>query len=225
MSSNETAAARWLAIHDELLRGISHALSNRIATVGAASYMFEHGDVAVEQAVASLRAESERMDQLLQQLRLLPQRPGAAAEPITADDACNGAVKLHAHHGELRDFACDITVDPDVYPIWAEPQSFCHALLVALTTAKRNAAVPGSRIALRVTGDTNTAIFRVIPDTPLGDNPLGDNPLNDVDALNESDANAARWLLAFHGGTARAVPHGCELEVPTLLAARRARKG
>lgn len=214
MNSIESAAARWLAIHDELLRGISHALSNRIATVGAATYMFEHGDVAVEQAVASLRGESERLEQLLQQLRLLPQRLEAAAEPITADDACNSAVKLHAHHGELRDFVCDTTVDPDVYPIWAEPHGFGHALLVALTTAKRN-AVNGSRIALRVSGDAAVVRFRVVADEHVAE----------ADALNEVDASAASWLLAPHGGTARALPHGCELEVPTLLAARRARKG
>lgn len=213
VSGDETAAARWLTLHDELLRGISHALSNRIATVGAASYMFEHGDVAVDQAVASLRAESDRMEQLLQQLRLLPRRPDATAEPITADDACHNAVKLHAHHGELRDFVCDVTVDPDVYPIWAEPQGFCHAMLVALTTAKRN-AVNGSRISLRVSGDTNAVRFCA----------MADEPLQDADALNEIDANAANWLLAPHGGSARALDHGCELEVPTLLAARRNRK-
>ena len=214
MNSNESAPARWLTIHDELLRGISHALSNRIATVGAASYMIEHGDVGVEQSVASLRAESERMDQLLQQLRLLPERPGAAAEPITADDACNSAVRLHAHHGELRDIVCDVTVDPDVYPIWAEPQSFCHALLVALTTAKRN-AVNGARISLDVSGDNNVVRFRAHASEHVAE----------PDVLSESDANAARWLLAAHGGTARALDRGCELEVPTLLAIRRAAKG
>lgn len=218
MSSNEpgtgSSAARWLTIHDELLRGISHALSNRIATVGAASYMIEHGDIAVQQAVESLRSETERMDQLLQQLRLLPERIGAAAEPITADDACNSAIRLHAHHGELRDIACNVTVDPDVYPVWAEPHALCHALLVALTTAKRNSA-NGAAVTITVSGDSNIVRFSAV----------APEHTSDADVLNEADARAAAWLLAPNGGNARSLDHGCELELPTLLAVRRARKG
>ncbi|MEP6836174.1 MAG: hypothetical protein ABJB74_22485 [Gemmatimonas sp.] len=213
MSGAEPAAARWLAIHDELLRGITHALSNRIATIGAAGYMLEHGDVAVEQTIHSLREETDRMDALLQQLRQLPERPGADPEPMTVNDACAAAIKVHAHHGELRDFECDVAVDTDVYPVWAEPQALVHALLVALTAAKRN-AVPGSRILMKATGNTNVVNIRVV---------ACDGTV-ERDVLNVVDANAARWLLKKNGGSARAVDNGCELELPTLLAIRRARK-
>ncbi|MEO7362830.1 MAG: hypothetical protein ABI120_21035 [Gemmatimonadaceae bacterium] len=208
------AAARWLAIHDELLRGITHALSNRIATIGATSYMLEHGDVAVAQTIEALRVESERMDTLLQQLRQLPARPGADAEPMTVGDLCAGAIRLHAHHGDWRDVECEVVEDPDVYPIWGEPQAVMHALLVALTAAKRN-AIPGSRIRLHISGDTS--VVRISASAPNA---------NDTGAtLDSADASAARWLLASHGGSARALEYGCELEVPTLLAVRRARKG
>ncbi|MEO7998859.1 MAG: hypothetical protein ABI852_15520 [Gemmatimonadaceae bacterium] len=208
------AAARWLAIHDELLRGITHALSNRIATIGATSYMLEHGDVRVEQTIEALRDESERMDTLLQQLRQLPERPGAEGEPMTVGDAIANAIRVHAHHGDWRDFECDIVEDPDVYPIWAEPQSFTHAILVALTAAKRN-AVPGSRVTIRVTGDANVVRIGAMA---VEANAEGAG-------LNGVDAEAASWLLSVQGGTARTLDHGCELEVPTLLAVRRARKG
>jgi len=214
LSTTEAAVARWLVIHDELLRGMTHALSNRIATIAAAAYLLEQGDVPVEQTIESLRTETERMDTVLQQLRQLPQRPGAEAEPMTVNDVCATAVKVHAHHGELRDFECDLEVDADVYPIWAEPQSVTHAVLVALTAAKRHAA-PGSRVLMQATGDVNVVRIRII----------ARQPLTDSDTLNAVDAAAASWLLASHGGTARAVASGCELEVPTLLAIRRARKG
>ena len=103
MNTTEAAVARWLVIHDELLRGITHALSNRIATIAAAAYLLEQSDVPIEQTIQSLRTENERMDTVLQQLRQLPERPGADAEPMTVDDACATAVKVHAHHGELRE--------------------------------------------------------------------------------------------------------------------------
>jgi signal transduction histidine kinase len=211
--SDDSASARWLTVHDEILRGMAHALSNRIATVGAAAYMLENGDVPVEQVLHSLRDESGRMEQLLQLLRVLPQRPGAEAEPATANEACAAAVSLHAHHPDLRDCPCDIEIDAAVYPIWAEPHSFGHALVVALTTAKRNAA-SGDRVTLRVTGNTDVVHFRAIAGQVVDVN----------DSLNESDARAAAWLLAPFGGTARLTVTGCELEVPTLLAARKARK-
>lgn len=215
--SGADPAARWLAVHDELLRGITHAFSNRIATIGATAYMLEHGDVPVGQAVESMRAETDRMDTLLQQLRQLPGRPGAEPEPMTVNDVCANAVKTHSHHGELRDFECDIEVDPDVYPIWAEPHQFTHALLVALNAAKRN-AMPGTRVLIRATGDVNTVKVQVTARDPLVDG------LTDDTGANALDAAAAGWLIAQHGGLARALPHGCELETPTLLAIRRARK-
>ncbi|MEO7361043.1 MAG: hypothetical protein ABI120_11985 [Gemmatimonadaceae bacterium] len=214
LSTTEAAVARWLVIHDELLRGITHALSNRIATIAASAYLLEQGDVPVEQTIESLRTETDRMDTVLQHLRQLPERPGAEAEPMTVDDACATAVKVHAHHGELRDFECDLEVDADVYPIWAEPQSFTHAVLVALTAAKRN-AVPGSRVLVQATGDVNVVRIRIIAREPIAKS----------DPLNATDAATARWLLTRNGGTAREVDFGCELEVPTLLAIRRARKG
>lgn len=214
MSSNAEASARWLTVHDEILRGITHALSNRIATVGAASYMYEQGDVPVAQVMDSLRIETERLEQLLQLMRLLPQRSDAEAEPVSANDAVTAAVNLHAHHTDLRDFVCDVRIDPDVYPLWIEPQALGHALLMVLTSAKRNAAA-GSRIALRVSGDVNIVRFCAEPAHAVPHN-------ESLDAL---DVLAANWLLAPFGGTARQVGQGCELAVPTLLAARRARKG
>ena len=208
------APARWLAVHDDLLRGITHALSNRIATVSASSYMFDNGDVKIDHVSEILRAESERMEKLLQQLRLLPERPDALPEPLTANDACAAAVGLHAHHPELGDCPCDITVSGDVYPVWVEPQSFTHALLMALHAAKRNAGNAG-RVSIEVSGDIDVVLFFVkTATTNIG-----------PDAMKQRDVEAAAWLLQRHGGTARSVPDGCELQVPTLLAARRAQKG
>ncbi|MEP6764503.1 MAG: hypothetical protein ABJB66_09345 [Gemmatimonadaceae bacterium] len=214
MNNAGEAPARWLVVHDELLRGITHALSNRIATISASNYMFQNGDVQIDHITETLRVESERMEKLLQQLRLLPERPMAEAEPLTANDACAGAVQLHSYHSELGDYPCDVSVDADVYPIWAEPVSFSHALVMAINAAKRN-AVNGSRVSLKVSGDVRVVNFRAesipAPDTR--------------DELIDVDAAAATWLLKRHGGSARGLDNGCEIEVPTLLAARRAQKG
>lgn len=218
--SDGSAAARWLTVHDEVLRGMAHALSNRIATVSATSYMYETGDVGVTQVMDAVKRESARLEQLLGLLRLLPERTGADAEPATAGEACASAVSLHAQHPEFRDIPCDVVVDPAVYPLWAEPHAFCHALLVALTAAKRR--VPeGGRVTIHVSGTADVVQFAVqaTPGTDAGNAPTDAN-----DPLAEADACAAGWLLARHGGAARVIPNGCALEVPTLLAARRARK-
>jgi hypothetical protein len=210
---DENASARWLAVHDELLRGIAHALSNRIATLAATVYMYEAGDVPPETVMESVRTETARMETVLGLLRALPERRHAEPEPATANEACALAVSLHAHHPDFRDVACDIVVDAAVYPIWAEPHAMCHALLVALTTAKRHASADGT-IKVRVTGTADVVQFRVHATPGIGES----------DAASEHDAKAATWLLERHGGTARVVPDGCALEVPTLVAARRVRK-
>ena len=65
---------RWQAVIDGVMRGITHAFSNRVATLGAAAYMLEHGDLDAQEGATSLREEAERLDALVQLLRQLPSR-------------------------------------------------------------------------------------------------------------------------------------------------------
>jgi signal transduction histidine kinase len=211
--TNAEARARWLEVHDELLRGVTHALSNRVATMSAAAYMLEYDDVTGAQAAASLRVETERMDAMLQLLRLLPSRDDREFEPVSPHDVVTQAVGLHAQHCDLRDVRVAVTVSDTVLPVWVEPHALLQALLLALTSAKRSAFAASGDVTLHVDGDADEVRLLVHP-----------GPSHALaDALAERDVAAADGCLHSALGTAVArADGGCMLTLPTLPAARRA---
>ncbi len=204
------ARARWLEVQDALLRGVAHALSNRIATVSAAVYMLEHRDVTPEQAATSLRDATERMDELLQLLRLLPSRDDTSFEPVMPRDVVEQAVTLHGHHGDLREVPVTVRYEGDVLPVWVEPHAFLQALLLALTAAARSA---GTEVVLLVRGDEDRIGFAVYP--------AGDASA-DAARTAEAAAAAGQCLRSAQGTAAPRADGGCDLSLPTLTSVRRA---
>lgn len=208
------ARARWLELQDELLRGVTHALSNRIATVSAAAYMLEHEDMNCHEAAVSLRTETERMDALLQLLRLLPAHDARGLEPVAPMDVIGQAVALHEHHPDLRDVAVTVTQAANVLPVLVDPHAFLQAVLLALTAAKRTAFPRMIGVTLDVSGDTEVVRVTVSPDTA---GHLVDTTRNAIDA-----AAADSCLLSAHGSAAPREEGGTTLTLPSLSAARRA---
>ncbi len=205
---------RWLELQNELLLGLTHALSNRIATVSAAAYMLEHEDMSCQEAAASLRTETERMDALLQLLRLLPAHVDSRVEPVAPMDIVEQAVALHEHHPDLRDVAVAVTRPADVLPVLVDPHAFLRAVLLALTAAKRSAFPRMIGVTLDVSGDPEVVRVSISPETAG----------HSVDSARDSiDAAAAdSCLLSAHGSAAPRKEGGATLTLPTLLAARRA---
>lgn len=221
MSDAENAArplaeprARWLQLQEELLRGVTHALSNRIATVSAAAYMLEHEDMTCQQGAQQLRVETERMDSLLQLLRLLPSRDDAGAEPVAPADIIEQAVALHAQHSDLRDIEVRVNAETDVMPVLVEPHAFLQALLLAITSAKRAALPHALDVLLNVSSDADAVTVLVHPAASVPD----------ADVVSTArDADAATFCLRSAHGTA--LPRddgGCVITLATLSAARRA---
>jgi signal transduction histidine kinase len=218
--SEHAGAARWLTIHDELLRGLAHTLSNRVATIDAATYMLALDGADVASQIGTLRGETERLEALLHALRALPRHDsGSGAEPVMPGDAVQGALALHAHHGELRDVPCDVNIDVDVAPAYADPVALQHALLVALTAARTGAHRARGRVAVHVSSGADVVRFALITS---GDGTDGDGASDEVSGRERvSDALAIDWLLGAHGGRSEPSARAIAFTVPTLAAARR----
>lgn len=214
--SSDAGAARWLSVHDDLLRGLAHAFSNRVATVSAIAALFDSSRVPDERVLAGLRADADRLDGLLEQLRQLPRRDEADLEPMMPGDSVRAALGLFEHHPDYRDVRCTVVVADDVQPVRADPASLQHALCVALVAACRVGAGPdgagpaGVRVALSTEGEA--VRIEVSTDGSTGE--------GDAAAL-ALDAGAISWLLARSNGRGHAYPYGCLIELPTLRASRR----
>lgn len=212
-ASGRDGAARWLAIHDELLRGLAHALSNRVATVAAAAYLIETQERPSVASAQLLRSEADQLEGILQLVRLLPRRETAEMEPVMAVDAARTAIELHAHHVALHGIACEVLVADDVLPMWTDRVALQQALAVGIGIAKRAIGVgSGVRIAISSTAD----VGRVAIETPTGSGAQSPDDLLDIEA--------ALWLLLPSDGRALLTERGCVIEVPTLSAVRRERR-
>ncbi len=206
--------ARWLELQEELLRGVTHALSNRIATVSAAAYMLEHEDMTCQEGAVQLRVETERMDNLLQLLRLLPSRDDTGVEPVAPLDIIEQAVSLHSHHSELRDVEVRVATEAEVMPVLVEPHAFLQALLLSITAAKRAAFSQAGAVVIDVSNTVDAVAVTVHPDSNNAD--------TDVTSTSLDAAAASLCLRSAHGSVTPRADGGCTLTLPTLSAARRA---
>jgi hypothetical protein len=219
------AAAVWREVLDELLRGVAHALSNRVATVSAAAYLASGGEPLDPDMAAALSAESERLERLLGDVRLLPAPMNAGVEPVMLTDAITQAVDLHRHHLGLREIPIRVHSEASTPPVAINPVALTHVLLVMLTAlrlAARETTViaPDGRatvpeVALHVSGDAQHArLVGTIDTTPR-------LPVREAVRLAEG-CRAAAALLGIAASYSEPFTR-VELVVPSLAAQRAAR--
>lgn len=210
-SAAEIGATRWLTVHDDLLRALAHAVSNRMATVAATASLLEHGITPEPRVASGLAVDAGRLEQLLQALRHLPRRVDGAPEPLLLTDALDGAQTLIEEHPDLRDRTIVVEARGDVQPVRAEPGAVLHACAVAILSAARYTSAGR---AVRVTLETVGEVVQLVA---AGD----DGPHYGAEQLREEDACAIAWLLADQHGRAESHASGCAFTLPTLQASRR----
>ena len=173
---------RDAAAHERtgVLRGLVHALSNRVGTVAAVAGLLD-ADAPPDAAVTVLRGEAERLEALLQEFRLLAGEEGAAdgadgaaaAEPLHLASFVPAVVALHAHHPARRDVPCGVTGLDALPPVLAAPRAVADALFALLGAARGGVSAPslagdgeGDAVMLRV-GGAGDGSRDVLPDAPL----------------------------------------------------------
>lgn len=177
------ALRAWQTARDAVLRGLVHALSNRVGTVVAAGGLLEAGSAEVAGRV--LGGEAERLEALLAQFRLITSDPfgdEAAPEPLILGEVVGDAITLHAYAAEARGAAVTSAGVDAAPPVLVSRAGLLHALLVLLAGVGDEAVVlradvgPGGEVHVRI-------------DPPSG----GEAPV-------AAGWLAARWLLTGSGG-------------------------
>lgn len=218
VSGEHRGTARWLSIHDDLLRGLTHALSNRIGTISAIAHMLELKPSAANTTADTLRSESEQLDTLLQLMRLLPRTANAVSAPVIPTDAITQALQLQAHHPEFRDLQSNVLMEGDLQPAYVDPAVLTMALVTAIGAAHR-AAGTGGHITLIISCTTDVVRIVVRPDdreTAVAGSASGAHTADDVSAI--------CWLLQPYGGHGAIDDNDITVVIPTLQAARRPRQ-
>lgn len=155
------AAEDWLPVQEALLRGLNHALSNRLASLGAIAMLLDGEDPPEARMLAALTGDVGRLEELLRMFRALP----AAGEPqriaVRVRDALTRAAALMEHHPICREVAVSVGDEPpDAEPVRLLAPDPLRASICLLAAVSRGAgaervdalvrAEPG-RVALCVT--------------------------------------------------------------------------
>jgi signal transduction histidine kinase len=142
-------AEAWAIVSETLVRGIAHALSNRIATIGTIAELLRVGGDDPQAMSEMLGIETERLEDLLEQMRAVASRSGGRMEALRLSDAVAGAMAIHSYHPERRTIAVTVEPGDESRPVLGDPLRLQRELLILLDAATHAAASHVSR-AVRV---------------------------------------------------------------------------
>jgi signal transduction histidine kinase len=142
-------ADAWSSVSEALVRGMAHALSNRIATIGTIAELLR---VSAEDPAAMsemLGIETRRLEDLLEQMRALSARHSGRMEAMRLSDAVAGAMAMHSFHPERRSIAVTVEPGDESRPVLCDGIRLQRELLLLLDAATQAALSHASR-AVRV---------------------------------------------------------------------------
>ena len=141
-------------IRDGILRGVAHALSNRVAALSGVAGLVDFGNLPPNRLSRALGSEVSQLGQLVEMLRLLPSDVRPRGEAIELRTMLPAVVALHALHADLRDVACTVQDDRDAQPVHLGRSVFVHAVLLLVDVAKRDALRGRGSVSLSYRGDS-----------------------------------------------------------------------
>lgn len=216
-----TGAEAWLLVCDALMRGLNHALSNRVATVSAVvSVIVPDAEGADAEMFKALLAEVRRLEKMLRLLRLVPSTPHPATDAVRAAEILAHVVEAHEHHPDLREVPCTLECGTGLPAVPIRESALAHAALALITAAKQVVCDHGGgEVRVRCGGDARGLALRVeaLPGTPL---PGAEYRLPPLVPISPAVAvRAARWAIAgerceLRETAAEGALAGYELAVP-----------
>lgn len=206
--------SRWLAIHDELLRGVAHIISNRISTIQAAASMLTGGGGIDERIAGMLQGGADELEASLKCLRALPHSSDAALEPMIIEDSLLVAQLLVSSHPKLRDTRFVTVAGNDIEPVLADPAAVSQAIAVMIV-GMSNCGRPVQFMTIEMETAGEEVILRIGEIT----GPDGSEASEYASEV-ALDCAAINWLLTPSLGHAVAGVAGCEIHLRTLAAGR-----
>jgi hypothetical protein len=150
----------WRTISEDLLKGLVHALNNRVAALSAVVELAKLGDDEEDPLVA-LPLEIAQLHQVNALFGLLPQR-SAEPEPLELRVVLEDAVGLHEHHPRFRGEPVRSTFEGPPAAVRAPRWALLRAIVMLVHAAKREAgAEPGREAVVRVSGDDASVAVHV----------------------------------------------------------------
>lgn len=195
---------RWSDVRDSLLRGLAHALSNRIATIGSIAEFLRMGDEDPASLAEMLSVETGRLGELLEQMRALSAPQSHRQSAFRLSDAVAAAIALHDFHPDRRTVELTVDAGDDARPMLGDGgllQRMLVIMLDAATLAAQPYAKRAVQVRCRIEGDVGIVRICAGAEAPSVERPACGAGEIVVSAV-EDDAGAC-YLLAVSALGAR----------------------
>ncbi len=127
------------AVLDQVILGVTHQISNRVATLAGVSDILS-GDPNVPPILRALADEVPKLEESIRLLRLLAVPDNEAEEAMEIGRAVSDAIALVRLHPSLHDVNYSVASSRDVPPVVAQPITLTHSILAGLATAAADRA-------------------------------------------------------------------------------------
>ena len=140
----------WGPVLDKLLLGLTHNISNRVATLAGVSDILS-GDPTIPPILRALADEVPRLEHGIRLLRLLAVPEDERDEAVEITRIVDDAIALAELHPDCRNISFELVARRGVPPVIARPTLLTHAIVVALTAAAAESGEPGVTVSIPVT--------------------------------------------------------------------------
>jgi hypothetical protein len=154
-------AAEWLALSDDLLAGLVHALNNRVTALSVCAELATMGD---EEMLGDrvLVTEVARLQRASALIGLLPAR-GHAPEALEVAPVLEDAIAIHVHHPRMRAVECSVERAGTIQPVRAPRWALLRLLLFVVDAAKGGAQeARRDAVTVRLFSDEHSVRVRAI---------------------------------------------------------------
>ena len=124
----------WASVLDQLLLGVSHNISNRVATLAGVSDILAD-DPTIPPILRALADEVPRLEEGIRLLRLLAAPEDESEEALEPTRLVDDAILLAHLHPDCRGMLFEVVGRREVPPVVARPTKLTHEIVVALITA------------------------------------------------------------------------------------------
>lgn len=132
---------QWASVLDKLLLGVTHNISNRVATLAGVSDILS-GDPTIPPILRALADEVPRLEEGIRLLRLLAVPEDEGEEAMEATRATDDAILLAGLHPACRNVRFEVEGRREASPVVARPTALTHEIVAALVAEA--SAVAGS---------------------------------------------------------------------------------
>ncbi len=141
MDGSASRPGEWASVLDQLLLGVTHNISNRVATLAGVSDILS-GEAAIPPILRALADEVPRLEEGIRLLRMLAVPEDEGEEALEATRAVDDAISLAEVHPACRNIRFYMENRKDAPPVVARPTVLTHALVTVLVAAASAVAGP-----------------------------------------------------------------------------------